>query len=397
MSKKNPLQQHLAPFLKPIAFTYGKLMQWRRAAYGHGLLKSFKTSLPTVSVGNISWGGTGKTPIVNWILTWAANRKLRAVVLTRGYKASPPSLPFWVQVTSSPTEAGDEPLMLARKNPSAMVLVDPKRSRAAEYAQKKLQPDLFVLDDGYQHLALGRDKNIVLITEYDLTEGWNQVIPAGTWRETEKALNAADVFLLRLNCDAKWEDLLALAKSKLPGKPIFPFCFRNVALSSLTAPSSKVTSLSGRAYNLFCGVGSPEGVLASTKEFLGYGPQEFYKFPDHYNYTVQDLKRLCASGLDLLCTEKDAVKLLKLLEAMPSDYTPPCSIWVLQLDVDFPAIASGLTFANWWEKTFGSIISNSSSNFSNPHALTNASNPANVLTNAPINAPTNAPTNAPIG
>ena len=364
MSKKIPLQHRFAPLLKPLALGYGQLMQLRRRAYGQGLLSSFKSSVPTVSVGNISWGGTGKTPIVNWILAWAANKNLRAVVLTRGYKAHPPCAPFLVQQNSNPSEAGDEPLMLARKNPAAKILVDPKRSRAAQYAQKYLQPDLFVLDDGYQHLALGRDKNIVLLNAYDLTEGWNQVIPAGTWRETKTALKAADVFLLRTEgprpdqlepSNSSPEELLALAKAKLPAKPIFPFCFRNVALQSLNNPTQQVTNLTGRPYNLFCGVGSPASVLHSCQAFLGYPAQNFYSFPDHHNYTLPDLERLCAPGLDLLCTEKDAVKLCKLIASRPSEFTPGCSIWVLQLDVEFPAIANGLTFADWWENSFASI------------------------------------------
>ena len=411
MSKKIPLQHCFAPILKPIACAYAGLMRLRRKAYGQGVLSSYQPLVPTVSVGNISWGGTGKTPIVNWILAWAASKNLQAVVLTRGYKASPPCFPFLVQPHSNPKEAGDEPLMLACKNPAAKVVVDPKRSRAAEYAEKHLQPDLFVLDDGHQHLALGRDKNIVLLSAYDLTEGWGEVIPAGTWRESEKALNTADVFLLRVDGASieqakdfkqlgpfaqagqgmqpdqarqpdqahqpdqarqpdeahqiaqahqvaqatEAENLLALAKAKLPAKPIFPFCFRNFALRALTNPAQQLTSLAGRAYNLFCGVGSPQSVLRSTKDFLGYAPQNFFSFPDHYNYTTQNLEQLCASGLDLLCTEKDAVKLLNLLASMPSGYTPACSIWVLQLAVEFPPIANGLTFADWWESSFASI------------------------------------------
>ncbi len=372
MSQKLLLQQRFAPFLKPLGFVYGKLMQCRRFAYKRGILKSSKPAVPTIAVGNIAWGGTGKTPVVNWLLAWAAQKKLRAVVLTRGYKAHPPNLPFLVQANSKPEEAGDEPLMLARKNPLAKIVVDPKRIRAAAYAEQHLQPELFVLDDGYQHLALRRDKNIVLLTANDLQAGWNQVLPAGTWREPKNALAAADVFLLRVDpiVDSgnpnnfgvnQCADSLALAKSKLPARPVFPFCFRNFALKSLLIPSQQVPNLAGRAYNLFCVVGSPQGVLHSAEELLGYSPREFFSFPDHYHYTIQDLERLCASGFDLVCTEKDAVKLAGLINSISSEAigvggaTTGCPFWVLQLTVEFPPAANGQTFADWWEETFASL------------------------------------------
>jgi tetraacyldisaccharide 4'-kinase len=163
--------------LSPPAALYAAVMSLRAAAYARGVLPSWRPPRPCVSVGNIRWGGTGKTPVCSWLLDWAAQSNKQCVLLTRGYRAHPPNLPFLVEPDTSPDEAGDEPLLLARANPAAKIVVDPKRARAGKWAWDAWQPDLFVLDDGLQHMAVARDVNLALLTPQDLDTDWNKVIP----------------------------------------------------------------------------------------------------------------------------------------------------------------------------------------------------------------------------
>lgn len=404
------LQKTLYPLLWPFGLLYALLMRLRRYAYAKKIFKAYRPKVFTIAVGNIAAGGTGKTPLVDFLLRRASEAGLRAVVLTRGYKARSPKLPFLVKKDSSPWQAGDEPLMLARKNPQAFVVVDPKRSRAAKFAEQELGPDIFLLDDGLQHLALGRHKNIVLLRPEDIEADWNKVLPAGIWREDESALDAADVFLLRLpsraaNALASNQALLQQAALKLPQRPLFPFVFENYALRpvnlaaqqvlqkarslpdeekepealefgplagtpvpdvGLTAKDDPFVSsevgaadsyesiylfsglaahLSGRPYVLLCAVGSPHRVREGAEQLLGYAPQHVYALPDHYPFGLHDVTTLNNLGLDVVCTEKDAVK----LEALMSD-PGDCPLWALQGRLYFLPLHGGGTgesFSEW--------------------------------------------------
>ena len=182
-------QRYLSPLLAPVATAYAAAMRLRQCCYASDLLYSDSLAAPCVSVGNISWGGSGKTPLTAWLLSWAVSQGLHPVVLTRGYRAHPPRYPYLVRMDSPVNEAGDEPLLLRQGCPAATVLVDPKRLRAGRWASQ-LQPDLFILDDGMQHLAVRRDINLVLLREADLLDQWNKVIPAGSWREPGSAFKA---------------------------------------------------------------------------------------------------------------------------------------------------------------------------------------------------------------
>ncbi len=142
----NPLswQKRLRPLLTPVSLLYRRILAARRAKWENEGSPAFRPVCQCVSVGNIAWGGTGKTPVVDWLLGWSEARGLRAVVLSRGYKAQPPELPLHVSPSRTPGEAGDEPLMLALEHPSAAVMVDPDRRRSGRWAEERLSPDLFV-------------------------------------------------------------------------------------------------------------------------------------------------------------------------------------------------------------------------------------------------------------
>ncbi len=335
--------------LSPLGKLYGCLMQLRRGLYRRGVLRSFRPVPLTVAVGNISWGGTGKTPVVGWLLGWAAQKKLKAVVLSRGYKGKPPALPFLVEACGSPLESGDEPLMLAKLFPGASVLVDPVRARAARFAEKALSPGFFILDDGFQHLGVSRDLNILLLTPDDLGAGWNRVIPGGTWRENSGALADADVILLRLESGCARDALEGLrASGKLGRLPVFPFFLKNTGLRRLGG-NETVPGLGGAPYNLFCGVGRPQDVLSGATGLLGKSPRRFVAFGDHHEFLKEEILALCEDGLDLVCTEKDAVKLEFDFPELVSSWP----VWAMQASVKFlpgdEGGAPGEDFGQWWE------------------------------------------------
>ena len=203
MAKRHPLQNILAPLLLPLSLLYGVAGRWKRAL----TMVRWKSSRPCVAIGNISWGGTGKTPVTDWLLAWADRKGLRAAVLTRGYGAKPSRLPLLVESGTPASECGDEPLMLSRRHPRAAVMVDPERGRAGRALEASdAAPDIFFLDDGFQHVRAGRDLDLVLLDQDDVRfsplpgrppSNWNRIIPAGTWREPVSALHQAAAFLVK--------------------------------------------------------------------------------------------------------------------------------------------------------------------------------------------------------
>lgn len=335
------LQKKFGALLNPFAALYRLILGVRRSVWETGLANRLKPSCPCISVGNIAWGGTGKTPITDWLMTWAEHRALRTVVLSRGYKADLSIVPMYVKPYHSPREVGDEPLMLGLDHPDCAVLVDPDRRRSGRYAMKSLSPDLLLLDDGFQHLAVHRDLDIVLLRPADLREEWGRVIPAGSWREGVSALKRASVFLIK--CDRlDMESLLPALKARLEvfQRPVFSFTLKPVALERVGGHDSD-EGLGARPYVLVSGVGNPQLVEETAEAFLGRPPENHLVFPDHHVYSFTDTARLEQAGLPLVCTRKDAVKLRRL---------PLKELWALRVAVSFgPALWSPRTFPEWFD------------------------------------------------
>jgi tetraacyldisaccharide 4'-kinase len=345
------LQRRFTGILSPASRVYAAFMQARAFRYAtRGLAFPFRAKRPVISVGNIAWGGTGKTPVVEYLLTKTAGEGLTSVVLTRGYKASAPELPFAVSPgEENPLASGDEPLLLARRHPEALVMVDPRRRRAAAWAEKNARPDLFLLDDGMQHLDIARDLDIVLLRPEDLLDQWNKVIPAGSWREGKSALGRAHAFCLKADLP-RFTALSAVAGQRLAayGRPLFSFHLAPSGLERLV-PYGKALpetrgDLGGTPYTLVCGTADPGQVAKTATDFLGYPPAETRAFPDHHRYTAEDVRAFCSPSRPVVCTAKDAVKLAAHLAEAAG--TP---IWVLGVSAVFgPSLFLRQTFDEWW-------------------------------------------------
>ncbi|GKT29956.1 Tetraacyldisaccharide 4'-kinase like protein, partial [Aduncisulcus paluster] len=165
-------------------------------------------------------------------------------------------------------EAGDEPLMLANDNPQAKIVVDPVRKRSGTWATQEFQPGLMLLDDGFQHMAVERDLDFVLLTLDDFTTGWDKVIPQGTWRET-------------------FNGMRPLINQKLVefGNPVFQFELKAKGLKLLGG--GERLDFGSDKYLLFAGIGKPEILRTDAEKYMGRVPEEFIIFKDHHAYTVQ--------------------------------------------------------------------------------------------------------------
>lgn len=364
--------------LQPLGAAYALLMRGRRALYAMGALAAHLPACPCVSIGNIALGGSGKTPLVSLLLDWARERGVKAVVLSRGYKGRCGASPLAVRFDTPPGVCGDEALMLARVHSQATVLVHPRRTKAARLAEDFLQPELFILEDGMQHLALRRGADIVLLRPQDLEADWNRVLPAGPWREGKSALAAATVFALKL--DAGGESLSSSALERLAclDRPVYPFRLQVKTLRPLVANGNFLNGeapgpclypdacsavsafcpedLRGQPYMLASGVGNPAGVESTAARFMGLEPERHFIFADHHFFTEADVRAIAVAAplsWPLLCTAKDAVK----LEAFAGSFAGRALLVMDSVPVFEPSLFTNLSFLDWWEKTYSRLAS----------------------------------------
>ncbi|MGM0423319.1 MAG: tetraacyldisaccharide 4'-kinase [Thermodesulfobacteriota bacterium] len=344
-------QQRLGPLLLPPAVLYSAAMEIRCAAYHRGWLDSWRPPVPCISVGNICSGGSGKTQVCAWLLQWALQQGLQPGLLSRGYKGRPQELPLQVTLESLPQECGDEPLMLARQFPGAYIIVDPKRKRAGQWLFSQGKAGLCILDDGFQHLPVKRDLDLVLLRPEDLSWDWARVLPRGAWREGPKALNRASAFLLK--ADSKgFKGLMPQARSRLGplDKPVFGFMPRMKSLLRLIDGYRLSPGQWQGDYVLLSAVGDPQGVERSLSSNLGLEPLHHFAFQDHAFFSREAWQRILnrakAWDAQVICTPKDAVK----LEAFASS-----RVWTMELALEFsPELFTGVSFRQWLEQSLAS-------------------------------------------
>ena len=182
-----------ALLMRPLAGLYGLAIGRRNHRYDSGAAEVFRLDRPVISIGNIVVGGTGKTPTVLYLVRWLQHQGQKVCVLSRGYRRRSRGMVVvsdGERIRAGVEEAGDEPMLLAQQLPGAIVVVDSDRVRAGRHALQHFRPDLFIIDDGFQHRRLHRDLDIVTFKEEgDLGNGW--MLPAGPLREPLKALGRA--------------------------------------------------------------------------------------------------------------------------------------------------------------------------------------------------------------
>ena len=322
--------------LPPLSLLYGAVTRTRLSLYRRGTFHTTKLDRPVISVGNITTGGTGKTPLVEWVARTVAAQGKKVCILTRGYGRKDPHLQVIVSdgygVLASPTEAGDEPYLLAsRLVGSAAVISSADRIAAGHEAINDFGTDCFVLDDGFQHLRLARDLNIVTI---DATNPWGggKLLPYGRLRETPESLSRADcVVITRCDQVRELDKLRSEIRRFTGGRPIFHSEMRTSRVSPLKNGSSETLTPPARVA-AFCAVGNPHSFFEHVRR-SGYelALQKYY--PDHHVYSPDEIDALAQQAKEagaeaLITTAKDAVKLRTL------SFSLPCYVLEIEMSIE---------------------------------------------------------------
>lgn len=297
--------------MNPLTGLYGAATALRNTLFDRGVLASRRLEQPVVSVGNLSVGGSGKTPFVIALGELLKARGIRFDVLSRGYGRKTRGV-LIVETDGNASDFGDEPLLIARRL-GVPVIVGESRYDAGRVAEQKFQPQLHILDDGFQHRSLVRDFDIVLMTERDFDD---RLLPSGRLREPLSALARADAVVLPVG--------LAADHPALRQKPIWRI-ERKLILPNL--PSAPI---------VFCGIARPKQFFAQVRA-AGVTPATEIEFRDHHAFDSSDVEHLLAmrgkfGAGGFLTTEKDAVNLGLLQAALK-----PFAVAALSLTIDRPA------------------------------------------------------------
>ncbi|MDZ7725565.1 MAG: tetraacyldisaccharide 4'-kinase [candidate division KSB1 bacterium] len=294
--------------LWPLSLLYAGIMRWRNRYYASTPKARFFCKVPVISVGNITVGGTGKTPTVQMLTRYYLEHHLKVCIISRGYGRRTRErrlVSDGTAITSDTRTCGDEPVMLAHSCPGAIVIADADRAAAMQWALKQFHPDLFILDDAFQHRRVYRDLDIVTFRAAD-PMGNGFVLPAGPLREPVSGLNRASV--LWFNGD----DLTEEAGELNPHVPQVHARYRIQDMLNAQGKSLP-PDLSGKRVVAFCGLAHPEN-LKKTLKSLKPEHLTLIPFKDHHIYTAEDMVQLVQTGQEqnadlLVTTEKDWYKL----------------------------------------------------------------------------------------
>ncbi len=317
----NLLEKTLVALLTPASSVYSLISDIRLELYKKGLLKSYKPTIMTVSVGNITTGGTGKTPITAAIANYLSKKGYKTAILSRGYGSKLNSKDINIisdgkkSYYSDALVAGDEPVWLAQNCPQTAVLTSSNRVKIAQYAEKELGCTALIIDDGFQHIKLKRDINIAVVDSEKLF-GNKKVLPAGPLRESLKNISRADKIIISDKASTTDLEFVVNEIENITGK--------NPILCPMKA---------GKVYNIHTQESlEPQDPKPTVLAFSAIGqPEQFYNlldnfqvvktidFADHHLYKKEDVADIIAeskkSGAEyIITTEKDAVKINNLTD-----------------------------------------------------------------------------------
>ncbi len=305
--------------LWPLALPYGAAVRLRARAYRMGIFRARRLEGLVISVGNLTAGGTGKTPMVLWLAERLAAEGKKAGILTRGYRG---------QASAEGSTSDEVQMLKARLGDSAVFGVGADRlARGRELAGQGIR--WFILDDGFQHLQLARDVDVVLI---DATHpfGGGHLLLAGRLREPRRALKRADIIVITRSSHAP---AVEAAIRRDSSAPVFYARPRLDSVRSLRGgyPGVDDPAARERKFYAFCGVGNPHAFLADLREW-GFQIAGHAFFPDHHRYTRQDVRDIQArarqAGAEAaICTEKDVFN----LPGVPWD---GCGAWYCHISLE---------------------------------------------------------------
>ncbi len=285
---------------------YSLVVARRNRRFDNGKTEIHRVGVPVISVGNITMGGTGKTPVVEWLARWFRARGVRVCIISRGYGAEEGA-------------RNDEALELEQKLPDVPHVQNPNRVEAAQMAIEEFETQLILLDDAFQHRRIHRDLNIVLLDALE-PFGFEHVFPRGTLREPLAGLARADVVCLTradmLSPDERLK-IRARVQQYRPNVSWVELSHAPRALLKWRGEEQPLATLREKKTAAFCGIGNPAG-FRHTLETCGYTVAGWQEFPDHHNYSRGDIEALIAWASELqatdgasaiVCTHKDLVKI----------------------------------------------------------------------------------------
>lgn len=314
---------HLPLFavLKFVSLFYFLIVRVRIWFYQKNIFEKRSLPVPVISIGNLTLGGTGKTPMAIWVAQKLLENGRQPAILSRGYQAKTRKS---IEIVSDgsgilvePELSGDEPAMMARRLKDVPVIISKNRYEAGALAINKFGVDSLILDDGYQRLDVKRDLNILLIDHSHDFEN-DTIFPAGTLREPIKEVRRADLICFTRtisdNSDPSVKNYVnvPIVKSQTVLKSLIDLKWKN---------TKSVSDLKGLRVCAFCGIAQPEK-FKKLLESYGAEVVSFSSFPDHYYFKPDDIKdieekaRICEAEV-ILTTEKDSVKLLEFSFTMP--------------------------------------------------------------------------------
>ena len=305
---------------------YGFLTNFRNFLYDNSLLPVYQPHIPVICVGNLTAGGTGKTPLVLALVASLIERGERPVIVSRGYGGRLRG-PHRVAIDDRHEDVGDEPLLMARRSQCDVVIAR-DRVAGARFVEDAGMGTVIVLDDGFQHRRLGRTCNIVSFfvgSEQAVAEiESGELLPKGRFREDrDRGLRRADFVAFCERGGGLSDGMRSRVQACIP--PHLPL-FEIAAIAS--APTRNRTVLEQGPVWLFCAIANPEGFLNSVQR-QGYAITGTTWFPDHHQWSVSELvelkKRACS--VPLVCTEKDWIKLPESLRN---------EVWIVYLNVELP-------------------------------------------------------------
>jgi tetraacyldisaccharide 4'-kinase len=287
--------------LRAAEVPYTLAVNWRNRQFDHDASKTHRVSVPVVSVGNLTLGGTGKTPMVKWLARWFRDRGVRVAIVSRGYGAST-------------GRQNDEALELAKALPDVPHVQNPDRVAAAARALREFDAQLIVLDDGFQHRRLARNLDIVLLDALE-PFGFDHVFPRGTLREPILGLQRAHVVCLSRADVISASERDAIRSRVAQLAPHIVWCEIIHAASGLVNSAGEtkpLSSLAAQRVAAFCGIGNPLG-FQHTLTSTGCEIAAWRAFSDHHPYSAPDLAALTAMATGAkaslaICTQKDLVK-----------------------------------------------------------------------------------------
>lgn len=317
----------LLPLLWPLETLYRAVVKRKRAAFVAGRGDIYRAPVPVIVVGNITVGGTGKTPLILWLIEQCRAQGLQVGVVSRGYGARPAHFPWTVRATDSAEHAGDEPLLIVQRSGVPLVIA-PKRAQAVQQLLAEHPVDLILSDDGLQHYGLARDLELVLI---DAARGLGnqRCLPAGPLREPAERLQSVDAVLLN---GAQHDSENGFAMQLQATEWVHVRSGRREPLSYFPAEQKM---------HAVAGIGNPQRFF-NTLEGLNWQPIA-HAFADHAQFSAEDLQ--FADDLPVVMTEKDAVK----CRAFAADHC-----WYLQV-----AAQPSPAFASWFAAQLKRLLTDS--------------------------------------